>query len=129
VPVLLVLVFRRRRGSPLVRSFYDETWTRQRAPLADDGHGNTAPNWAGTLSTATVTGCRLQPISADELMENRFESDVRNRLLAPYGSSVTYLDRMLSPTSAVWEVVEVQSFNSPTGVAQHDEILLRKVTL
>lgn len=111
------------------RSFYDETWTRQRAPLAADGHGNTAPNWSGTLVTATITGCRLQPISADELMENRFESDVRWRLLAPYGSSVTYLDRMVSPAGTTYEVAEAPlSFNSPGGSAKHDEIMLRIVT-
>lgn len=113
----------------MVRSFYDETWTRQRAPLADDGHGNTAPDWGGVLSTASIVGCRLQPLESDELMENRFQSDVRNRLLAPYGSDVTYLDRMVSPASVVWEVAEPpQSFDSPTGVAQHDEIMLRRVT-
>lgn len=110
------------------RTFYDETWTRQRAPIADDGHGNSAPDWTGTLTTATISGCRLQPISADELMENRFESDVRNRLLAPYQSDVTYLDRMVGPNGWVWEVAEApQSFNSPTGVARHDEIVLRRV--
>jgi len=114
----------------MVRSFYDETWTRQRAPLADDGRGNMAPNWAGTLSTASIVGCRLQPLSSDELMENRFQSDVRNRLLAPYGSDVNYLDRMVSPSAVVWEVAEPpQSHPSPTGVARHDEIMLRRVTL
>jgi len=113
----------------MVRSFYTETWTRQRAPLATDAHNNSAPNWSGTLVTATITGCRLQPISADEVMENRYESDVRWRLLAPYGSSVTYLDRMLSPTSVVYEVAgDPLPYNSPTGAAQHDEIMLRRVT-
>lgn len=113
----------------MVRSFYNETWTRQRAPLADDGHGNSAPNWAGVLVTASITGCRLQPITADELMENRFESDVKFRLLAPYGSAVTHLDRMLSPSSVVYEVAGTPlSYNSPSGAAQHDEIMLRRVS-
>jgi len=111
------------------RTFYTETWTRQRAPIADDGHGNDAPNWSGTLVTATITGCRFQPISSDELMENRFESDVRYRLLAPYGSAVGFLDRMVSPSSVVYEVAAAPlSHNSPTGAAQHDEIPLRRVT-
>lgn len=111
------------------RSFYTEVWTRQRAPLADDGRGNSAPNWSGTLVTATITGCRLQPISSDELMENRFESDVGFRLLAPYGSAVTYLDRMVSPDSVTYEVAsQPLSYNSPYGSAQHDEIMLRLVT-
>ena len=111
------------------RSFYTETWTRRRAPTADDGHGNTAPNWAGTLVTATISNCRLQPLSAEELMENRFESDVRFRLLAPYGSSVTFLDRMVSPGGTVYEVAAAPlSYNSPAGTAQHDEIMLRLVT-
>jgi hypothetical protein len=113
-----------------MRSFYNETWVRQRAPIADDGHGNLSPNWDGSLDAVSVVGCRLQPLTADELMENRFESDVRNRLLAPYLSDVTYLDRMVGPDARVWEVAEAPaSHNSPTGVAQHDEILLRRVTL
>lgn len=112
-----------------MRSFYDETWTRQRAPLASDAHGNLAPNWAGILDTVVISDCRLQPISTDEVTENRYESDVRNRLLAPYGSDVTHLDRLVSPGGVVWEVAAApESFNSPTGVAAHDEIPLRRVT-
>lgn len=113
----------------MVRSFYTEVWTRRRAPLAADGHGNTAPNWAGTLLEATITGCRLQPISSEERMDNRFMSDVRWRLLAPYGSDVTFLDRMVSPTSVVYEVAEPPlSYDSPAGSARHDEIMLRIVS-
>jgi hypothetical protein len=112
----------------MVRSFYNQSVTRSRAQTADDGHGNAAPDWTLTPSTTTITGCRLQPLSADEIMENRFESDVRFRLLAPYGSDVTFLDRV-TVAATVYEVAGAPlSHNSPSGAAQHDEILLRRVT-
>lgn len=112
----------------MVRSFYNQTVTRLRAQTADDGHGNTVPDWSLTPSSVSITGCRLQPLSSDEVMENRFESDVRFRLLAPYGSDVAFLDRV-TVGAATYEVAGAPlSHNSPSGAAQHDEILLRRVT-
>lgn len=111
----------------MVRSFYNQTVTRLRASLAADGHGNMAPDWTSPASVS-ITGCRLQPLSSEEIMENRFESDVRFRLLAPYGSDVTFLDRV-TVGSTTYEVAGAPlSHNSPSGAAQHDEILLRLVS-
>lgn len=113
----------------MVRSFYNQTVTRLRPATADDGHGNTAIDWSlAPASSLSITGCRLQPLSSDEVMENRFESDVRFRLLAPYGSDVAFRDRV-TVAATTYEVAGAPlSHNSPTGVAQHDEILLRLVT-
>lgn len=109
------------------RTFYAESVTRQRAPLSDDGRGNTIPNWSGTLSTSTITGCRVQPLTSEELVENRYASDVTFRLLAPYGSDITYLDRIVAAegTFEVWG--EPESHKSPTSAAAHDEVMLRRV--
>lgn len=110
------------------RSFYTETWTRLRAVLATDAHGNKSPDWSDP-DEATISGCRLQPVSAEELMENRFESDVRYRLLAPFGSDVTYMDRLVGPDSLTYEVAaDPLKHQSPLGAARHDEIMLRRVT-
>lgn len=111
----------------MTRTFYTESVTRRRAPLASDGRGNTVPNWGGTISEATISGCRVQPMSAEELVDNRYASDVRFRLLAPSGSDVTYLDRIVATegTFEVWG--QPESHKSPTGAAAHDEILLRRV--
>lgn len=111
-----------------MRSFYTDTVTRRRAPLADDGHGNTAPNWAGTIVDVSIEDCRVQPLSAEEVTENRFESNVTKRLLAPLGSDVTMLDRIVF-AGLTYEVVgDPESQRSPSGAAEHDEILLRRVT-
>ena len=112
----------------MVRSFYTTTVTRLRPQTADDGHGNTATDWTLTASEATITGCRLQPLSSDEVMENRFESDVRFRLLAPYGSDVAFQDRV-TVGATTYEVAGAPlSHQSPTSAAEHDEIFLRLVS-
>lgn len=112
----------------MTRSFYTDTVTRRRAPLADDGHGNEAPDWDGEIGTATITGCRVQPIDAEEVMANRFESHTTHRLLAPLGSDVTFLDEIVY-SGVTYEVTgNPRSHRSPSGVAAHDEIGLKRVT-
>ena len=112
----------------MVRTFYDTTVTRLRAEVVADRYGNEGPDWSGTVSELDIAGCRVQPLSSEEVMSNRFESDVRFRLLAPFGSDVTFLDRV-QVGSAVYEVVGAPlSHQSPSGVAAHDEILLRAVS-
>lgn len=111
----------------MTRSFYTDTVTRQRAvPTADD-RNNEELNWT-TPATVSITGCRVQPLSSLEVMDNRYESDVTFRLLAPLGSDVTFLDRIVYG-STTYEVAGAPlSHRSPSGAAQHDEIPLRLVT-
>lgn len=111
-----------------MRSFYTDTVTRMRAPDAVDGHGNTAPDWSGVVESVSIGFCRVQPVTAEENMLNRYESVLDARLLAPLGSDVTYLDRIVAD-GVLFEVVgPSRSFRSPSGAAEHDEILLRRVT-
>lgn len=111
----------------MVRSFYTDSVTRQRATLTADARNNEEAVWTSP-SSATITGCRVQPISSDELMENRYESDVRFRLLAPLGSDVTFMDRIVY-SGTTYEVAGApEPHRSPTGAANHDEIPLRLVT-
>jgi hypothetical protein len=109
------------------RTFYTETVTRQRATTTTNARNDSELTWTNP-STLEITGCRLQPLSSDEVIENRWESDVRFRLLAPSGSDISYLDRIVANavTYEVWGAP--LTHKSPTGVAAHDEILLRRVT-
>lgn len=111
----------------MVRSFYTDDVTRVRAPLADDGHGNDAPDW-DNAATSTLSGCRFQPISVDEALEHRFEAHIEARLLGPSGMDVTFLDR-ITYGGVTYEVVGPPMSNrSPTGAAAHTELLLRRVS-
>jgi hypothetical protein len=110
-----------------VRTFYTDTVTRQRAVTTTNDRNDDVLDWT-TPSEATITTCRVQPLSSDEVMDNRYESDVRFRLLAPRGSDVTYLDRIVFG-STTYEVAGAPlSHRSPTDAAAHDEIPLRKVS-
>lgn len=111
----------------MTRTFYTDSVTRQRATTAADARNNLELSWV-TPSTATISNCRVQPLSSDEVMDNRYESDVRFRLLAPVGSDVTFLDRIVYGSTTYEVAGPPESHRSPTGAASHDEIPLRLVT-
>jgi hypothetical protein len=112
----------------VTRTFYTDTVTRQRAQTSTDARNNVGPDWSLTPVSVTLTGCRVQPISSDEVMDNRYESDVRFRLLAPLGSDVTFLDRIVYGTTTYEVAGAPEPHRSPLGSANHDEIPLRRVS-
>lgn len=111
----------------MTRSFYTDSVTRQRAAVTTDARNNDELDWTSP-TTLSITGCRVQPISSTEVMENRYESDVHFRLLAPLGSDVTFLDRIVYGSTTYEVAGAPESHRSPTGAASHDEIPLRLVT-
>jgi len=113
----------------MVRSFYTDTVTRLRATVVTDDRNNSAPDWSvAVASSLVITGCRVQPVSSEEFMENRSGSRVDYRLLTPPGSDITFLDRVTF-SGLTFEVVgDPRAHRSPSGVASHDEVLLRRMT-
>lgn len=110
----------------MTRSFYTDTVVRQRATTEDDGHGNLEPVWTSP-ATSSITGCRVQPLSSEEVLEHRtLGSEVTFRLLAPRDADVLPGDRVVF--DAVTYEVEgaARRHRSPSGVANHAEILLRR---
>lgn len=108
----------------MTRSFYTDTVTRLRAGTVTD-HGDEYPDWSSP-SSLTITGCRVQPLSSDEVQEDRDGVEIRHRLLGPSGIDVLPDDRIVygSDTFEVWGAI--LSHRSPTGVAAHSEALLRR---
>jgi len=108
-----------------VRSFYTDTVTRQRAAWVDDGYGNVTEDWSDPDELA-ITGCRVQPLSSEEILEHRQAGlEVQKRLLAPYGADILPTDRVVFVET--YEVEgERADHRSPKGNAAHSEILLRR---
>lgn len=109
----------------MTRSFYTDTVVRQRATTVDDGHGNLVEDWTAP-NELSIPGCRVQPLSSEEILLHREAGlEVTRRLLAPFGSDVLASDRVVFGDT--YEVGgEPSGFRSPSGVAAHDEILLRR---
>lgn len=108
----------------MTRSFYTDVVTRQRASTVDDGHGNLVEDWTSPAELS-IPGCRVQPLSSEEILLHRQSGvEVTRRLLAPLGSDILPTDRVVF--GATFEVAgSPNGFRSPSGVAAHDEILLR----
>lgn len=109
----------------MTRSFYQDTVSRQRATLEDDGYGNLTENWT-TPDVLAITGCRVQPLSSKEVLEYRQAGlEVTKRLLAPLGADIRHMDRIVfGETYTVAN--DPAGYRSPSGVAAHAEVLLRR---
>ncbi|WP_431881573.1 phage head completion protein [Micromonospora chalcea] len=106
-------------------SYHRDTITVLRAALVDDGYGNEAPDWANP-TRVDVTGCRLQPIPAEDYVLDREAVTTRWRLFAPPGIDLRATDRV-EHNGAVYDVDgDPQRWPSPTGRLNHVEALLRR---
>jgi len=108
-----------------VRSFYTDTVTRLRAPLLDDGYGNKYRDWPNAASVA-VTSCRWQPLSSDEVLASRNGVELVARLLAPRDADIVPDDRVTFGGVTFEVDGEPLRHRSPSGVAAHAEVLLRR---
>ena len=108
-----------------MRSFYTDTVTRQRALLVDDGYGNQVEDWASP-ATVLLSECRWQPLSSKEVLESRSGSEITARLMAPLDVDIAPRDRIVY-SGVTYEVEgEPLRHRSPSGVAAHAEVLLRR---
>jgi hypothetical protein len=78
----------------MTRSWYDDTIVRKRAVRKLSSSGDENLDWTNPLSL-TITGCRLQALSAEELVTQRQGSKTTHRFLMPYGSDVKQFDRII----------------------------------
>jgi len=108
-----------------VRTFYTDTVTRQRASLVDDGYGNLTPSWVAP-ATSSIAGCRWQPVSSEEVLGNRDGSEIVARLLAPSDADIASRDRVVFGGVTFEVDGEPLRHRSPSGVAAHAEVLLRR---
>lgn len=106
-------------------SYHRDAITVLRAPLVDDGYGNSQPDWENPTSTV-VTGCRLQPERGDDYVLDREAVITRWRLFAPADTDLKATDRV-EHQGVIYEVEgSVEHWPSPTGRLAHVEALLRR---
>lgn len=114
-------------------SFKNQTITVLRPTFVVE-RGDEVPDWSNPTQHL-ITGCRLQPMSADEVLFSgaggggtaRNAVVSRWKLLLPSGADITEHDRVRY-ADAVYEVDGfVQHWPSPTGALAHGEAVLRRV--
>ena len=66
---------------------------RERAPLVDDGYGNSVRDWAAA-SLLTIPNCSVQPAVGTEVTVNRDTVVSRWQLFAPEGTDLLPSDRV-----------------------------------
>lgn len=109
----------------MVRSFYNQTGARLRGVVTTDDRNDEVLDWT-TPDSLTVTGVRLQPLKSDEIRPTRTGETTTHRLLAPLGTDVLLADRWLQDGITYEVEGDATGQTSPTGVAEHAEILLRR---
>jgi len=83
---------------------------RRRAGSITD-HGTTVPDWSSSTDT-TLTDCRVQPLTGDELLANRDATKTLLRLTAPADVDLLASDRMVVD-DVVFEVSDIQRWPAP----------------
>ena len=102
-----------------------DTVIRVRPAWADD-RGASSPVWE-TATLTTITGCRFQPLVADELTELGRQGVVRRgTLYAPTGSFTEH-DRVRIGGIDYDVDGHVREWGSPTGALAHQEVPLQRV--
>lgn len=105
-------------------SFATQTVTRLRPEMADDGHGNTQPDWTRVSSTP-IANVVVQPGASEENLLGRDATLIRWTVLAQAGTDILATDR-ISYQGVTHEVDgPPMAQPSPTGNLSHVVILLK----
>jgi len=109
----------------MVRSFYNQSGQRLRGVVTTNGRNDEVLVWTSP-NTLSVSGVRLQPLNSEEIRPTRTGETTTHRLLAPYGVDILLADRWVQDGITYEVEGDAQDQLSPTGVADHAEILLRR---
>lgn len=110
----------------MLPSWANDTITRRRAPLVDDGHGNQVPDWDAPTADAVIRGCSVQPGATDETLGGRDTTQVDYTVYAPAGVDVKATDG-IEYGGDLYEVNgAVRRWSSPTGALAHSMFELRR---
>lgn len=108
----------------MLPSFATATIVRQRATLADDGHGNQVPDWTSPAELP-IAGCSVQPGATVEDRQNRDSVLIAFTVYVPAGSDVLATDR-IRIGSAVFEI-DGEPERWETGLSvDHVKLFLRR---
>lgn len=105
-------------------SFANQSWIRERYPVADDGHGNEIPDLDDTPATLTVSGCSIQPGPPSEVLGDREANRIAWTIYQPVGADVTATDFGRLGGQLYRVSGEPQRWQGPTPATSHDIVLL-----
>lgn len=110
----------------MLPSFTNQSWTRERYPLADDGHGNEVPDLDETPDALTVTGCSIQPGASTDALGDREANLIAWTIYQPPGSDVLATDFGRIGGQLYRVHGEPQRWTSPSGAVSNDVVLLER---
>lgn len=105
-------------------SFMNQSGFRVR-PTYIEERGDQIADWTNPELTP-ITGVRLQPEAGQELLVRRDGWIAAAVLYAPLGHGITVHDRYRQ-NGVDYDVLDVRDWISPSGLAAHSEIKLRRV--
>ena len=109
----------------MTRSFYNKPVSRVRAPLVDDGHGNTDYDWANAV-TSSVGGWGVSAGGTVEDLNRRDGVQIAYTIRGAYDADVEASDRLIL-FGVEYEIDGgVMRQPSPTGLTSHTIIKLKR---
>jgi hypothetical protein len=109
-----------------MQSFWTQAWTRERYPVADDGHGNEIPDMDADPAELEITGCSIQPGAPTEILGDREAARIAWTIYQPPGADVTETDHGRLNGTLYRVAGHPQRWTSPTGAVSHDVVLLER---
>lgn len=100
--------------------------TRLRASMADDGYGNTEPDW--TAPSETEFGVHWSPQSVSEVVGDEPQVTTRVKVFGWPPFDLDPTDRVLGPDGHTYDVDGdvMRSFHPRTGALHHIRAFLRR---
>ena len=113
----------------MLPSFARESVTIKRAPYVEQ-RGTRVRDWSGTITSTTVTGCHVQPLSSSTAWTDLAQSVTTDALLfLPPGTDIQPDDR-IEHDGVLYAVQGApKAWKSPTGAIDHVEAELVRWSL
>lgn len=106
-----------------------DTVTRLRGATATNGYGDAAIDWSQTPAELAITGCSVQPVPGQEVLDGRDAVVSRWQWFGPYDADVRSNDR-IRHGGVVYDIDgSVEKWKDPTGSGlDHAAALLRRTS-
>lgn len=107
-------------------SFANQSWTRERYPTLDDGHGNDVPDLDETPETLTISRCSIQPGPPSNVLGDREAALIAWTIYQSPGEDVQHTDFGRIDGELYRVQGNPQRWTSPSGSVSHDVVLLER---
>jgi hypothetical protein len=105
--------------------FANDTITRRRYPVANDGHGNLETDRSAEPDTLVIEGCSGQPGASDEDLVGRNAQLIQHTIYAPPGVDIVASDDVLYKGTVYGVDGDPAHPDNGLGFLDHTVILLK----